>query len=118
VTALPSGLARQLASHCVLERREGNTLYLIGDPAHRTLLNEKSEEKLCQALERYFGRPIRVHITVGSLTGETPAQHQSRAQAERERAAVEAIESDPHVRELRETFGATIRPNSIRPVER
>jgi DNA polymerase-3 subunit gamma/tau len=118
VMALPSGLARQLASHCILERREGDMLYLIGDSAHATLLNEKSEEKLCQALERHFGAPVKVRITIGRLTGETPAQQQSRAQTERQRAAVEAIEQDPYVREMQETFGATIKPSSIRPLER
>ena len=55
---------------------------------------------------------------VGAVSpGETtPAQQQAQAADDRLRAAQQAIEADPAVRAMRDTFGATVQPGSIRPL--
>lgn len=118
VAALPGGLPRTIASYCVLDRREGNTFYLIGDPVHHTLLQgENSEVRLGQALERQLGIPVKVRIAVGTLSERTPAQCQEHSQAERQRGAVESIARDPYVQEMQEKLGAVVRQDSIRPID-
>ena len=118
VAALPGGLPKTIASYCVLDRREDNTFYLIGDPVHRTLLQgENSETRLGQALERQLGLPVKIRITVGTLSEHTPAQRQEHSQAERQRGAVESIAHDPYVQEMQEKLSAIVRQDSIRPID-
>jgi DNA polymerase III subunit gamma/tau len=47
---------------------------------------------------------------------DTPARRQAQASDERLRAAEQAIESDPAVRAMREVFGATVQPGSVKPL--
>ncbi|HET7866912.1 MAG TPA: hypothetical protein VFL86_21130, partial [Burkholderiaceae bacterium] len=52
---------------------------------------------------------------VGVVT-DSPARRQAAAQAERQRAAEEAIQGDPFVQAMMRDFGAKIVPGSIKPV--
>jgi DNA polymerase-3 subunit gamma/tau len=47
----------------------------------------------------------------------TPAQAEQRASQQELEAARQAFETDPGVQGLRERFGATLLPNTIRPVK-
>jgi DNA polymerase-3 subunit gamma/tau len=46
----------------------------------------------------------------------TPARREAIVADDRQRAAEQAIEADPAVRAMREVFGATVRPGSIKPL--
>ena len=48
---------------------------------------------------------------------ETPAQSQRRASEAELAAARRAFEEDPGVKGLRERFGATVLPDTVRPVK-
>jgi len=53
---------------------------------------------------------------VGEVEEATPARQQARAADARQRAAEQAIEADANVRALREVFGATVQPGSVKPL--
>ena len=67
-------------------------------------------------LQKFFGQPLKLVIELGELTGETPAQRVQAEQRERHERAVAALEQDPFVRDLIETFDATINESSIKPL--
>jgi DNA polymerase III subunit gamma/tau len=107
---------RQLASHCALIGRSGAVVQLALDPRSRSLRTRTLEEKLAQALSRYYGESIRLEISEGPVV-DTPAQAESRAQLEEIEAARAAFGEDPTVRALQERFGATLLPDTIRPAK-
>ena len=76
--------------------------------AHRHLLDKPYRDKLQGALEEHFGRRLRVEFTLGQPAGLTPAELEDRERQEKQREAVQAIDSDPFVRELVENFDARV----------
>ncbi|MGH8258899.1 MAG: DNA polymerase III subunit gamma/tau C-terminal domain-containing protein, partial [Steroidobacteraceae bacterium] len=111
------GAARQLASHCALIGRQGGLVRLALDPRHAVVRTRAVEDKLAQALSRFYGETVRVEIAAAEDRAETPAetdQRTSRAQAEAARAA---LEEDATVRALQERFGATVLPETVRTLK-
>ena len=110
------GPARQLANHCVLTSRSGDVLRLRLDRSGEMFRRPQLEQKLAQALSTQQGRPLRIEISVSDVVEDTPARRQALVSDERLRAAEEAIETDPAVRAMREVFGATVQPGSVKPL--
>ena len=111
------GAARQLASHCVLVGRQGGLVRLAVDPRVKFVRTSSQEEKLAQALSRYYGETVRLEITTASGEVDTPAQAEQRVSQQELEAARQAFETDPGVQGLRERFGATLLPDTVRPVK-
>jgi DNA polymerase III subunit gamma/tau len=111
------GLVRELATHSVLKERAGNTFRLVVDPSQAHLLSKNLESRLRDALAEHLGTPVKLVVEGGSPHEQTPAQRARQDRAERQQAAVEAIESDPNVQSLRETFNADLRLDSVRPAD-
>jgi DNA polymerase-3 subunit gamma/tau len=109
------GAARQLASHCLLLKREGAVVHLLLDPRSAHVRTRAQEEKLAAALARHYGEPVRLSFEVREPVVDTPAQSVERAAQLQASAAVASLEADPTVRALRERFGATIVSESVRP---
>ena len=113
-----SGAARQLATHCVFLGRNGALIRLGLDPRHQLVRTMATEEKLAQALSRHFGSTVRLEFQAGASQGaETPAQAQRRASEAELASARRAFEEDAGVKGLRERFGATVLPDTVRPVK-
>ena len=112
-----AGAARQLASHCVLLGHERGLVRLGLDPARPVVSTPALQEKLAQALSRYFGAPVRLEFETIAADALTPARAQEHASLAQLAAARESLESDPGVRALRERFGATLVPESVRPIK-
>jgi DNA polymerase-3 subunit gamma/tau len=112
-----SGAARQLASHCVLVSRQGAVVRLALDARNQPVRTPAQEEKLAQALSRYFGQPVRLEFQAVAPGAETPALLARRLGEQELAAARQAFEADPGVQGLRERFGATVLPDSVRPVK-
>ncbi|MCS3902375.1 DNA polymerase-3 subunit gamma/tau [Methylohalomonas lacus] len=110
-----SGLVRQLASHCVLKQHSGQKLELIMPPEHEPLLASVQQERLQQALRDYLDPDLKLVITVEKTERESPADVRLREADERQREAVRAVEQDPLVQSMMETFNAEIDPQSIQP---
>ena len=112
-----TGAARQLAGHCVLIARAGAVVRLALDPHNQQLRTPAQEEKLAQALSRHFGEPIRLEFQQAGAAGETPALVAQRASQQELSSARRAFEADPGVQGLRERFGATVLPDTVRPLK-
>jgi DNA polymerase-3 subunit gamma/tau len=111
------GAARQLASHCVLAGRLPGIVRLAIDPRVKFVRTTSQEEKLAQALSRHYGETVRLEFTMASGEAETPAQAEQRASQQELEVARQAFETDPGVKGLRERFGATLLPDTIRPIK-
>jgi DNA polymerase III subunit gamma/tau len=113
-----TGAARQLATHCVFLGRQGAVVRLALDPRNQLVRTLATEEKLAQALSRHFGSTVRLEFQSATAPGaETPAQAQRRASEAELAAARQAFEEDAGVKSLRDRFGATVLPDTIRPVK-
>jgi DNA polymerase-3 subunit gamma/tau len=97
--------------------RQGAVVRLALDPRNQLVRTAVQEERLAQALSRYYGEPVRLEFQAQMPAAETPAQAQRRASEEELAAARRAFEADPGVQGLRERFGATVLPESVRPVK-
>ncbi len=111
------GAARQLASHCALAGRQGGLVRLALDPRVKFVRTAAQEEKLAQALSRYYGETVRIEFTTAAVGAETPAQAEQRASQQELASARQAFETDPGVQGLRERFGATLLPDTVRPIK-
>jgi DNA polymerase-3 subunit gamma/tau len=112
-----SGMAKMLAQHCELKSFADDVMALTVPPEHKHLSDKSYQDKLKSALDEHFGRPIRLAIELGQLTGLTPAQQQQNEKAARQAQAIEAIEQDPFVRELVEQFDAKVIESTIKPIQ-
>jgi len=115
------GAARQLAANCVWLGREGDTVRFRLDRRSDALRTPQTEERLAQALGRHFGVALRLVIEredgpgAAPAAAETPAKIEARAVAAEIAAARAALEVEPAVRALRERFGASVAPDTIKP---
>jgi len=109
------GMARMLADHCELRKFESNILELSVPEPHRHLLEPAYNAKLQAALRQRFGERLRVKIEVGGK-GDTPAAQEEREQQKKLDHAIEAIDTDPFVRDLVENLDAKVIDDSIKPV--
>jgi DNA polymerase-3 subunit gamma/tau len=108
------GSAKELARHCVLLGRQGALVRLALDPSVKFVRTPAQEERLTQALSRFYGEPVRIEITMGAAGVETPAQADQRASQQELEAARQSFDSDPGVQGFRDRFGATVMPNTVR----
>ena len=112
------GMVQQLAVNSVLTGRDGNTLLLSLSSQHASLRSDALEQRLCDALQRALGEPVKLkYSVVGELDQETPADVRQRQAEARQQAAVEAINSDPAVQRFRDEFDAQVLTETVRPVE-
>jgi DNA polymerase-3 subunit gamma/tau len=110
------GPAGQLAAHCVLVGRTDDLVRLRLDRAGEVFRRPQLEQKLAQALAQRFGQPVRLDIAVSEAEEVTPARQHAKAADARLKAAEQAIEADSNVRAMREVFGATVQPGSVKPL--
>ena len=110
------GAARQLAANCVFSSRTGNLVRLTLDPSHQLLRTPALIDKLAQALSRHLGETMRVEVELGSAPVDSPARAEQRAVEEGLDAARRSLEDDAAVRGFKEKFGATLNPDSVKPV--
>ena len=112
------GPAKQFAAHCLLLERTAGLVRLQLDPAGEAFRRPQIEQRLHQLLAERFGAPLRLEIVQAARPDElmTPARREALENEQRQRAAEQAIEADPAVRAMREVFGATVKPGSVRPL--
>ena len=110
------GMARMAVEHCELVSFENGVMRLAVPEAHRSFAEASYRDKLRAALVEHFG-DIRLELSVGTVKGDqTLGAKENRDREARQSKAVEAVENDPFVRDLRDNFGARVEPNSIRPL--
>jgi DNA polymerase-3 subunit gamma/tau len=111
------GMLRELAMNCACERKDADDWMLSLGENHRNLLNDARLKQLQKAVCDALGRAVRLRIDVAVAATDSPAAQKQREAEARRRRAVEAIEGDPNVEEIRKAFDATLHAESIRPVD-
>jgi len=112
---LKLGLARNLALNSALLSYDENTMRFAIQDKDKGLLSAMYQDKLSSALQQHFGRKIRLEFTVeGSVN--TPAKEVAQEKAIAQAGAESAIDQDSFVQALINDFGASIIPNSIKPI--
>ncbi len=111
------GMAKMLAQHSEARVLTPDYIELCVPELHKHLLEKTYREKIQEAVNLHFARKVKLKITLGSVTGITPAVLQQQKVEEKQFEAVAAIETDPVVQALVENFDAKIIPSSIKPNE-
>ena len=70
-----------------------------------------------QVVEPPIGASVRLQFEPSDDARDTPARAAERAEAQRRAQAQLAFEADPLVETLKEGFGASVLPESVRPAE-
>ena len=109
------GLVRALAQNCELVSYDDDTMTLRISEAHKHLASANYLEKLNGALSSHFGRRLKLNIVTGQ-EANTPARQLAVERAELQDQATQAIMDDRFVQGLMQEMGATIVPNSIKPL--
>ncbi len=113
---LPAGGAsRQFLQQSELLGIEGNLLQLR--VPIKPLMEPGLVARVTDILSRWFDTPVRLSVVLGATGDNTAAAKATQVRQQRQSAAADAINSDPFVRELIDGFGATIMPDSIKPLE-
>jgi DNA polymerase-3 subunit gamma/tau len=112
---LKLGLARNLALNSALISYDENTMRFAIQDKDKSLLSAMYQDKLSSALQQHFGRKIRLEFTVEGNVN-TPAKEVAQEKAVAQAGAESAIEQDSFVQALINDFGASIIPNSIKPI--
>ncbi|WP_296268657.1 DNA polymerase III subunit gamma/tau [Pseudomonas sp. UBA6562] len=116
--ALPvSGMTGNIAANCTLISTEGDHWLLHLDPAQGALFNTTQQRRLNEALNQHLGRSIGLTIELVRPEQETPAQAAARKRAERQHEAEVSIEQDPLIQQMIQRFGASVRQDTIEPVQ-
>lgn len=110
-----TGLVKELAQHCTLAAMTEGHIHLILEESQKPLLNKRNEERLQEAITQYFGNDtiLSLKITIGKPIGITPALQNKHIEEQNFQKAKRAIESDPKVQHLMQTFNAEIENISI-----
>ena len=87
------------------------------DPRNKFMRTPSQEDKVAQALSKYFGEPVRLEFEMAVAGAATPAVVDQRSSLEELESARRAFEADPGVQGLRERFGATLLPDTVRPLK-
>ena len=110
-----SGVAKQLAQQSELRSFDGESMELGLAFSAKHLADRIYQDKLRAALQEHFGKSVALKIVIGEISGNTAAvKAQSERQA-RQGKALEAIHGDAFVRDLIDTFDATIVSDSVKP---
>lgn len=116
VDELKLGLARELAKHCELISFDEHTISLSVPESQKHLLSPNYQEKLSGAIAQYFEKKIKLQFSVGGSGNNTPAKQIMQEKAVAQANAETSIEQDAFVQALISDFGASIIPNSIKPI--
>ncbi|MDR2011997.1 MAG: DNA polymerase III subunit gamma/tau [Rhodanobacter sp.] len=111
------GPVGELARQASLTALDGNILRLSLKPEHEHFIAPSLIAQLEQRLGAALGREIKVKFGRDAGAAESPAEQRMRADRSRQQAAVEAVNGDPLVRSLIDTFDARVIPESVRPAE-
>lgn len=108
-----TGLTYALAQQCALQSYQDNHISLSLDPRQAALRSVKQEAKLAQALSDYFEKPTTLDISLGDPDLSTPARLQQQHQSQRLEQTTKALQNDPAIQAIMQTFDAKLQTESI-----
>jgi DNA polymerase-3 subunit gamma/tau len=104
-------MTRELALQSQLVARDVDQWLLR---VERESINQPSSREKLQAALAGIGHTVKIAIEIGGVT-DSPARRNKQAADARQRAAEEAIHSDPEVQSLMQQWDAKIVPGTLRP---
>jgi len=109
------GILSSTVSNSVLVSCDHNVLHFVLDETKASLFDTSHSQRLSDILSDYFNEPVKATIVLGQtpVELETPADYHVRRQKEMRIEAIEILNNDAVVTNLREHFGATLDENSI-----
>ena len=110
-----TGMSKQLANNCLFDGIKGHECHLQLDPNFKQV-GRSAEEKLKEALEKYFAKPLKLIFSQQTSQQLTPALQIQKAQEDKQQAAIDSIDADKNIHDLKETFAARIITGSIEPL--
>ena len=113
------GLGRALAQNCEMIAFDENSISLRVDEANKHLISATYQDKLSAAINAQLGKKIKLIFEIGNSEAaaiNTPAKQIAVEKATIQSSAEDAIMSDPFVQDLMQQFGATIIPNTTKPL--
>ncbi|MEN9657737.1 MAG: hypothetical protein RL571_1202 [Pseudomonadota bacterium] len=116
ILQLKLGAAGMLAQNAELIGYTDSSIELLVGEEHTAVASRAYQEKLREALSNHFGKDILLTITLGSASGDTPAAIALREKMARLASATQSIQNDPFVQSVVRDFGATVIPDSIKPL--
>ncbi len=116
--ARPAGQRPSPRAALRVRRAQGRSRAAAARPGGESFRRGPIEQRVAEALSQHYGEAIRLEIVAAEVPDEilTPARRDALATADRQRAAEQSIDSDPAVRAMREVFGATVKPGSVKPL--
>ena len=105
-----------IASHCVLQQIEGDTITLGLDENNATLFSDSYTARIQQHLSVTLNAPIKLKINVTPVQVETPSGRKQRLIKERRQQAFVDLQNDPNVQTLINDFSAVLVEESVEPV--
>ncbi|MHB1992051.1 DNA polymerase III subunit gamma/tau [Metallibacterium scheffleri] len=106
----------EMARRAALQSRDGHTLVLAMAHHDLVLASPAMLAQLETRLEAILGERPRLRC-VGVEQPDSPAARAAAQQGSAQSAALGALQADPVIVELQQTFGARLLPESIKPVE-
>jgi len=113
-----SGMAQQLAKHCVMQSFSNGRVTLCLPQENKHLQSSKmATEKLQAALSEYFAKPVKLSIVLGKTEVATPAVIERQDKELKQQQASSSIEQDDFVREAQAELGASLIAESVKPLQ-
>lgn len=88
---------------------------LVIDPEHNHLRTERCEDKVRKALQQLYGQDARIDFVEKKVAAISPAMQRDQQTQARQDGAVEAMENDPVVQQLKGELDASVIHKSVRP---
>jgi DNA polymerase-3 subunit gamma/tau len=112
-----TGMTQQLAIHCTIGNRDGESFQLNMAPTHKHLLSKSREDALAAALSQHLDLTINLTITIEEQPGVTPANLQQTRDDIRLDQAKTNIEDDSAVQAFKDVFDAQVNPDTVQAVD-
>jgi DNA polymerase III subunit gamma/tau len=113
------GLGRALAQNSEMINFDENNMHFRVAEANKHLVSATYQDKLSSAINEQLGRRIKLSYEISGeaqATINTPAKQIAVEKANVQSSAEDAILGDPFVQNLMQQFGATIIPNTTKPI--
>jgi DNA polymerase-3 subunit gamma/tau len=103
-----TGPTAALLKHCMVAKIGENYVDLLIATAQAPLLNKSARERVGAAFSEFFGKPMRVEITVDSSDIVTPAKEEQQKLNQQQAEAMQTLASDANVQKIVKAFDAKI----------
>jgi DNA polymerase-3 subunit gamma/tau len=111
-----SGMSLALASNCTMLNITDTHITLALSTQHQAMCNKKLIDRIEQALQHYFNQSLVLDIKITTDDVSTPAKQREAQRVLQQKAAMDAIKNDNHVKRIMDVFNATLDENSIKAI--